>query len=82
VATDGGSRLLVAECKWGQVDARDLDKLRERTQLMLEKLGAVTAVKYVLFSRHAPVDRALREEIARGRVIWLGLDNLLSNQIR
>jgi hypothetical protein len=35
------------------------------------------AVKYALFSRHAPVDPALREEIASGRVTWLGLDNLL-----
>jgi AAA+ ATPase superfamily predicted ATPase len=80
VATDGGTRLLVAECKWGQVDARDLHKLRERTQLMLKEIGAVTSVKYVLFSRHAPVDRALREEIAGGLVIWLGLDDLLPNK--
>ena len=60
--------------------ARDLHKLRERAQLTLKELGAVTSVKYVLFSRHAPVDRALREEIAGGRVIWLGLDDLLPNK--
>ena len=79
MATDGGTRALVAECKWGQVDVCDLHKLRERTQLMLKELDGVTTVKYVLFSRHAPVDHALREEIASGRVMWFGLYSLLPN---
>ena len=77
VATDGGTRAFVAECKWGHVDIRDLRKLQERTQLMLRELEGVTSVKYALFSRHTPVDRALLEEISGGRVMWLGLDSLL-----
>lgn len=77
VATDGGTRALVAECKWGHVDMRDLRKLQERTQLMLKELNGVTSVKYALFSRHRPVDRALLAEISAGRVMWLGLNSLL-----
>jgi hypothetical protein len=56
---------------------RDLRKLQERTQLMLRELDGVTSVKYALFSRHAPEDRALLEEISGGGVMWLGLDSLL-----
>ena len=56
---------------------RDLRKLQERTQLMLRELDGVMSVKYALFSRHTPVDRALLEEISGGRVMWLGLDSLL-----
>ena len=66
---------------FGETSTREtsasLHKLRERTQLMLKELDGLTTVKYVLFSRHAPVDRALREEINSGRVMWFGLDSLL-----
>ena len=33
---------------------------------MVKDIGTVASVKYVLFSRHAPVDRALREAVSAG----------------
>jgi hypothetical protein len=76
VATDGGTRALVAECKWGTVDARDLATLRKRTQTLLGELEGVTSVRHVLFSRHAPTDPGLLEELERGRASWFGPDVL------
>jgi hypothetical protein len=77
VATDGATRVLVGECKWGQVDSHDLRTLRERTQLMLKEMGEVTSVKYVLFSRRPPKDPALIEQIKNGGVLWFGVDHLM-----
>ncbi len=72
VATDGGTRVLVAECKWGQVDSRNLKALRERTTVMIREFGEVTSVKYALFSRRRPTDPALLRKIESGQVSWYG----------
>lgn len=78
VALDADSRLLVAECKWGQVDSRDLNTLRERAALIASELKAVSSIRYVLFSRRAPTDRALIEEVDAGNVVWYGLPALFA----
>jgi AAA+ ATPase superfamily predicted ATPase len=80
VASDGGTRVLVAECKWGSVDSRDLEKLHERATVMVRELGTVSAVKYALFSRRIPTDRQLRAEINAGRVAWYGLADLFARR--
>lgn len=76
VALDGGSRALVAECKWGTIDAHDLATLRKRTQTMLGELGEIDSVRYVLFSRRRPTDPDLLEALNRSRASWFGLDAL------
>jgi AAA+ ATPase superfamily predicted ATPase len=82
VATDGGTRVLVAECKWGQVDSRDLKALRERTTVMIREFGEVTSVKYALFSRGRPSDPALLREIESGQVSWYGPQALFQQSAR
>ena len=78
VATDGGTRVLVAECKWGEVDSRDLKALRERATVMIHELGEVTSVRYALFSRRRPSDPALLREIESGQVSWYGPPDLFN----
>jgi AAA+ ATPase superfamily predicted ATPase len=82
VATDGGTCVLVAECKWGQVDSRDLKALRERTTVMVREFGEVTSVKYALFSRGRPSDPALLREIESGQVSWYGPQALFQQSAR
>jgi uncharacterized protein len=79
VAIDAGNRVLVAECKWGHVDSRDLKTLRERVTLMARELKEVSSIKYVLFSRHAPTDRALLQELEAKGVSWYGPAALFEN---
>jgi AAA+ ATPase superfamily predicted ATPase len=50
VALDGEGGLLVGECKWGTVGARDLDRLQQRGALVAAEAGAVGRVTHVLFS--------------------------------
>lgn len=76
VATDGGTRLCVAECKWGHVDSRHLRTLRARTAVMMREMGETSSVKYALFSRHPPTDRELLSEIDAGNVAWYGTEAL------
>lgn len=77
VAVDHLGRMLVAECKWGLVDIRDLDVLRKRAALLAREMPGSRSFRYVLFSGRAPTDPALRGEIEAGRVSWYGLRELL-----
>ncbi len=70
VATDAHARVLVAECKWGQIDSHDLGRLRERAVSMVREMKEVSTIKYVLFSRRPPTDEALLREIESGEVTW------------
>jgi AAA+ ATPase superfamily predicted ATPase len=81
VASDGGDQLLVAECKWGHVDARDLKTLRERTAVMTREMGHIASTRYVLFSRHPPTDAALLREIDAGDALWVGPEDLLKGAV-
>ena len=72
VAIDHDDHVLVAECKWGRIDSRDLKVLRERAIAMARELKRVSSLKYVLFSGLAPTDRALLAEIEAGHVSWYG----------
>lgn len=76
VATDLADQVLVAECKWGRVDAHDLATLRARTNVMARELQRAVSFRYVLFSGKKPTDRALLAEIGAGNVKWVGLDDL------
>ena len=80
VAIDHGGRLLVAECKWGLVDARDLETLRERAAVMAREMKSFTSFRYVLFSGRLPRDPSLRREIEAGHVSWYGLSELLGRE--
>lgn len=77
VAVDHGGRVLVAECKWGVVDARDLETLRQRSALMAREMKSVPSFRYVLFSGRTPIDPSLRREVEAGHVSWYGLSDLL-----
>lgn len=72
VAVDARAKVLVAECKWGQIDSRDLKALRERAKLIIRELKEASSVRYVLFSGRAPTDPALLREIESGQVTWYG----------
>jgi uncharacterized protein len=76
VALDARGQLLVAECKWGQIDSRDLKRLRERTVQLATELKGISTIKYVLFSRRTPTDRELLSEIESGQVSWRGIADL------
>lgn len=78
VATDHNGRVLVGECKWGLVDSRDLEKLRERAASMAREMKSLpSSFRYVLFSGRAPTDPLVRRDIEAGRVSWYGLSALL-----
>ncbi|MDE2449914.1 MAG: ATP-binding protein [Gammaproteobacteria bacterium] len=77
VAADHDGRVLVAECKWGLVDVRDLETLRKRAALMAREMESLPSLRYVLFSGRAPVDPLLQRELEAGRVSWFGLSDLL-----
>jgi hypothetical protein len=42
--------MLVAECKWGRVDARDLETLRRRRRLIAEELGGSRIIHHALIA--------------------------------
>lgn len=50
VALDGQGGLLVAECKWGAADSRDLDRLVRRSSLVAAEAEGIERVTPVLFS--------------------------------
>ena len=80
VAVDHRDRVLVAECKWGQVDSRDLSALRERAGRMARELKRASSFKFALFSGRAPTDPSLLRAIEAGQVSWVGLPNLFSSR--
>ena len=76
VALDGQGGLLVGECKWGTVGARDLDRLRQRSALIASELGGVTRTTYALFSaRGLEGDEAARR-IAAGEALHVPIEAL------
>lgn len=77
VASDHAGRMLVGECKWGPVDIRDLEKLRQRAAAMAREKKSLPSFRHVLFSGRVPTDPSLRREIENGRVAWYGLSELL-----
>jgi AAA+ ATPase superfamily predicted ATPase len=80
VAADHAGRLLVAECKWGPVDSRDLATLRGRAAVMAREMKSLPSFRFVLFSRRPPTDLSLRNEMAAGDVSWYGLADLLGKR--
>lgn len=58
VALDGQGGLLVGECKWGQADGRDLDRLIRRGELVAAEAGGVQTVTPMLFTAGGLDERA------------------------
>lgn len=58
------------------IPADDFRALREKTAVLTRELKAVTSFKYVLFSRQAPTDPVLLQEIAAGQVAWYDIPAL------
>ena len=82
VALDHRGRVLVAECKWGEVDFRDLKRLRERAGIMSKELEHASSFAYALFSGRAPTDPALTRAIESGEVSWFGTSDLFEEESR
>jgi AAA+ ATPase superfamily predicted ATPase len=76
VAFDARGDVLVGECKWGQINSHDFRSLREKTAVLVRELKEVTSFKYVLFSRQAPTDPVLLQEIQAGQVAWYDIPAL------
>lgn len=76
VALGGRGHLLVGECKWGDVSASDLTRLRSRAERLLQELkGGPYQLHLALFAvgRIAP---AVQAEAAAGRVLLFSAEDL------
>jgi AAA+ ATPase superfamily predicted ATPase len=59
VAEGADGELLVGECKWGEADGHDLERLRASTVALLAELGGARRVRYALFCGKKPRARGL-----------------------
>jgi uncharacterized protein len=78
VAIDADGDVLVAECKWGQIDSHDFRTLRERAAILARELNGLPSFRYALFSRQVPTDSALLRDIESGEVSWYDLPSLFA----
>lgn len=65
----GDGEILVAECKWGRADARDLATLRRRGRLVAAELGGDPIIHHALFAGEGFDDAEVWEEVDRGRLM-------------
>lgn len=76
VVLSGEGELLVGECKWGAVGARDLDVLRRRATLVAVELDGVSRLHYALFSGRGAFDESVENAAEAGEVRLFGPDDL------
>ncbi len=72
----GDGEILVAECKWGHVDAHDLTTLRRRARLVVEELGGDPIVHFALFTGEHCEDPQVRGEADQGRLLLFEPEDL------
>lgn len=78
VAVSSDKDVLVAECKWGKVDKAHLEKLRERTAIMIKELGfAPRSMTYALFTGQDTFDRHVAGLSQDPRVLLVNARKLL-----
>ncbi|GMV41102.1 MAG: ATPase AAA [Myxococcales bacterium] len=70
VAVDGDGRVLVAECKWGEVTHHDLRSLRSRAARVAAELDGRGEPILALFSARDEADSAVREAVSAGDVLY------------
>lgn len=81
VALGANRELLVAECKWGRFDDRDLQTLRARAALLQAELPEAAKggpLTVACFSARGEWGNNVRREMERGTVVGLTGDALLS----
>ena len=64
----GDGEILVAECKWGRVDAGDLEKLKRRSRWVATELGGQPRVHLALFTGSEVDDPEIHEAAEQSRV--------------
>ena len=77
VALGGTREMFIAECKWGAVDATDLEQLERRGQLLATELGGVRRTHVAVFSAGGRFDAGVTHEIESGRVQALSAMDLV-----
>ena len=75
VALDGAGGLLVGECKWGQADGRDLDRLVRRGALVAAEAGGIETVTPVLFTAGG-LDALAAARVEAGEAVWVPVEAL------
>lgn len=68
VALGGEREMLVGECKWGDVTARELETLNQRGQLLAAELGGVRRLHLALFTGNGHFDARVKAAIEAGQV--------------
>jgi len=68
---------VVGECKWGAADARDLQHLRERADLLVRDMGRAARLQLALFSGREAAEE-VRSEVESGRVLYFSAADLTS----
>ena len=76
VALSAKGDLLVGECKWGSVNAHDLDKLKRRAGVLTRELGARGPVTLALFSATGLEDATLQAQLDEGTVLYFPIEAL------
>ena len=74
VSADGS--LFAAECKWGEIRARDLESLRERSRRVAAELPRAGPIHLGFYSGRGAFDDAVREAAARGEATLYGPDDV------
>jgi AAA+ ATPase superfamily predicted ATPase len=74
----GDGELLVAECKWGRVDTRDLETLRRRGRLVADEIGGDPIIHHALFAGVGSNDAHLQDLVAHGRLLLFEPRDLFS----
>ena len=80
VALDGQGGLLVGECKWGAVRARDLDRLVRRGALVAAEAGHIERVRPVLFSAGGLDGEELKTRIEAGEAAYVPIETLYARE--
>jgi len=78
VAIGPNGELLVGEAKWGSVTQQHLTTLRKRAEIIQAKLKLTTDPVLVLFTGRGQADKIVLDEVAAGRVVLHGVDDLVS----
>ena len=68
VALGGTREMFIAECKWGPVNADDLERLERRGQLLATEMGGVRKTHVAVFSGSGRFDARVARTIKAGRV--------------
>lgn len=80
VALDGEGGLLVGECKWGRADARDLDRLIRRGELVAAEATDIGHVTPVLFTAGGLGDE-VRARIESGEAVHVPVAALYEAEV-